>query len=66
MNILRPSEVFEKVGLSRTTVWRLERSGDFPARIMLSVKAVGYDEGAINDWLAKRGVVRSPVQRSAI
>jgi prophage regulatory protein len=65
MNIIRPSEVFAKVGLSRSTVWRMERAGDFPARIQLSVKAVGYDETAIKDWLAKRGVVRSPAQWSA-
>jgi predicted DNA-binding transcriptional regulator AlpA len=61
MNILRPSEVFEKVGLSRTTVWRLERSGAFPARIQLSTKAVGYDEAAIDEWLACRGLASSGI-----
>jgi prophage regulatory protein len=34
-------EVHAVVGLSRTTVWRMERAGQFPRRVLLSVRAVG-------------------------
>jgi prophage regulatory protein len=54
MNIIRPNQLVKKLGLSRTTIWRLEQSGELPQRIRLSGKAVGFDEEAIDAWLAAR------------
>jgi predicted DNA-binding transcriptional regulator AlpA len=34
--IIRVKEVLELTGLSRTTLWRLEKKGQFPARLPLS------------------------------
>ena len=54
MKILRFDEVAERTGLSRTTVWRLERQGQFPARIQLSPRAVGWPAEEVEEWLKSR------------
>ena len=54
MKILRTSEVIKLTGLSRTTIWRLERKNKFPNRIQLTVNAVGWDEKEVIAWLESR------------
>ena len=54
MQILRRREVTARTGLSRTTLWRLERSGRFPQRIRLSRNAVGWYAQEVTRWLADR------------
>lgn len=41
-------------GLSRTTIWRLERDGLFPKRRLLTGKIVAWDEDEIDDWIKSR------------
>jgi prophage regulatory protein len=41
-------------GLSRTTIWRLEREGLFPKRRLLTGKIVAWDEAEIDDWIKSR------------
>ena len=50
--ILRYPEVTLRTGLSRTTIWRLERTGDFPPRRQLSPNAVGWIESDVEEWIA--------------
>ncbi len=52
--ILRTDEVQEIVGLSRSTIWRLERKGDFPARLPLGVNSVGWRSSDIEKWVHHR------------
>lgn len=54
MKILSPRQAQEAPGLSRTTLWRAERRGDFPRRIRLSLGRVGWSEAEVLDWLAGR------------
>jgi prophage regulatory protein len=54
MHILRLPEVIGRTGLSRTTLWRLERNGQFPRRIYLSRNSVGWDRDEVSRWLANR------------
>jgi len=51
--IVRSKEVQTLTGLSRTTLWRLERSGKFPARIALSTSSVGWRLSDIQEWIRK-------------
>jgi predicted DNA-binding transcriptional regulator AlpA len=44
----------DRSGLSRVTIWRLERQGSFPARRRLSVNAVGWIEAEVEDWILER------------
>lgn len=42
------------VGLSRTTIWRMERDGLFPNRRRLSENTVGWLKSEIDVWIAER------------
>ena len=57
--ILRPNAVSEKVGLSKTTIWRRERDGDFPRRLQLGGKAVGWLEAEVDEWIETRARIKS-------
>ena len=54
--ILRPNQVVDMLGLSRTTLWRLERKGLFPPRIQLGLRAVGWREADIVAWQKSREI----------
>ncbi|KJY90369.1 MULTISPECIES: helix-turn-helix transcriptional regulator [Pseudoalteromonas] len=52
--ILRLEEVTQMVGLSRTTLWRMERKGAFPSRIPLSSRSVGWRSIDIENWMKNK------------
>ena len=57
--ILRIPEVVEITGLSRTTIWRRVRSGDFPAPVRLgslATRSVGWRESEIRKWIESRPI----------
>jgi len=49
--VLRPKEVIREYGLSRTTIWRLERAGNFPKKVRLGSRAIGYLRQDLEGWL---------------
>jgi len=51
---LRFPEVKSRTGLSRTTIHRLIRAGNFPAPKSLGVRAVGWQAAAVKRWCATR------------
>lgn len=59
MRILRINEVAKQVGLSRTTIWRLERSQEFPPRRKLAPNAVGWLADEIEEWIRSRAPVQA-------
>lgn len=54
MSILRFDEVKKKVGLSRPTVWRMERDGLFPRRVRLGKNSVGWKSQDVDEWVESR------------
>ena len=52
--VLRVADVSKRVGLCRSSVWRMVKEGDFPAPRRLSSRAVGWLEGEIDDWVRSR------------
>ena len=52
--ILSHATVLEKVPVSRTTLWRMERAGDFPKRIKVSKNRIGWFEADVEAWLEER------------
>ena len=58
-NILRPKQVAKYVSLSLPTIWRLQQAGDFPRKIQLSKKAVGWFEDEIAAWLESRTLTQA-------
>ncbi|MEP7307502.1 MAG: AlpA family phage regulatory protein [Acidobacteriota bacterium] len=49
--VLRLNEVKRITGLSRTTIWQMERSGKFPKHVRLTGKAIGWLESQIGGWM---------------
>ncbi|MFC5345310.1 helix-turn-helix transcriptional regulator [Brevundimonas staleyi] len=58
-------EVHRTAGLSRTTAWRLQRAGQFPAPYRLSPGRVGYSEVEIAAWKRWRTTERERKPRRA-
>jgi predicted DNA-binding transcriptional regulator AlpA len=56
--IIRAKEVQAMTGLSRTTLWRLEREGEFPARVSLCAGSVGWRLKEVEDWIRTRDGLR--------
>jgi len=57
--IWRDPKVYEETGLSKSTRWRLEKAGDFPQKIQLSPRAVGWRAEEIIQWCKDRGEARN-------
>jgi prophage regulatory protein len=41
-------------GISRTTAWRMQQTGDFPHPVPVSAKRVGWWESELTAWKARR------------
>lgn len=52
--MLRFSDVIERTGLSRTTIWRKVRAGTFPAPVQLGLNSVGWPESEVDTWVSER------------
>ncbi len=65
--VMRWPEVREKTGLTRTTVWRMEREGRFPGRIKISTNAMGWRSDEVIAWIEgrERGGGYRPARRRA-
>jgi prophage regulatory protein len=57
--MLREEQVRDLTGLSRSTRWRLERRGEFPKRVTLTARCVGWLESEVAAWLEKRAEERN-------
>ncbi len=65
IRMLRASEVTVRTKLSRSTIWRLERAGRFPARRQMSLGRVAWVESEVNAWLSSRAPVGAVAQPRA-
>ncbi len=61
--ILPWSQVKVISGLSRTTVWRLQKTGDFPAAVQVSPNRVGWRQSELLEWKRARLPRRLPEPR---
>lgn len=67
--VLRRKAVLDKVGISSTLLFNLEKAGDFPAHFMLTPRCAVWSEAAVDEWLQQRAVngakaLAGPVRRS--
>ena len=64
MEIFLWPELHEKISLSRTTIWRLERQGKFPKRRILSPNRVGWLRHEVEEFLEnlKTGMAPPPAE----
>lgn len=54
--ILRRTQVEERIGLSRSTLYAMIAEGTFPKPIRIGKRAVGWTESSLNDWLTSKQV----------
>lgn len=54
MRFLKFQDVSTKTGLSRSTIWRMERSGSFPRRKVVGKNSVRWLEAEIDEWMKAR------------
>jgi prophage regulatory protein len=54
LRILRLPQVCEVTGLCRSMIYQLEADLRFPQRVKIGVRAVGWLDMEVNDWLIKR------------
>jgi prophage regulatory protein len=52
--LLRFPAVRERTGLSRTTIWRLERHGEFPKHRRISANTVAWVEDEVMSWIRSK------------
>lgn len=54
LKTVRMKEITKMLGLGRTTIYRLIVAGDFPPKVQLGKRSVGYFVKDINEWQQKR------------
>lgn len=54
VRMLRLAQVATMTGLSKATVYQLQRQGDFPQRVQLTAGRVAWVEAEVQAWLAAR------------
>ena len=52
--IVRLRAVRDRTGLSRSTLYKLEGQGQFPHRVSLGERSVGWYEDEISAWVESR------------
>ena len=60
---VREEECHRLTGLSRSTRWRLERSGSFPHRRQITERTIGWRESEVQQWIADRTETDTEPQR---
>jgi prophage regulatory protein len=53
-NIIRLPQTVQKTGLSRSTIYSLIARGEFPQKIQLSTRSIGFLESEVNDWIESK------------
>ncbi|MCX7084821.1 MAG: AlpA family transcriptional regulator [Methylococcales bacterium] len=53
-NIIRLPQAIEKTGLSRSTIYALISRGEFPQKIKLSPRTMGFLESEVDAWIVDR------------
>ena len=54
VKLLRFPVVRERTGLSRSTIWRLERRGEFPKHHRIAPNIVAWSEVEVSRWIDER------------
>lgn len=53
---LRPAKAAGYIGVSRTTLWRLQKAGQLPPPIRITEHAVAWRRSTLDAWLAAREI----------
>lgn len=59
---IKKSELRQMVPLADSTIWEMERRGEFPRRFLLTPRCVVWDLAEVEAWLAMRR--EHPIRRA--
>ena len=59
--ILRLPEVKKITGLGRSSIYSMMEAGTFPRQIPLGMRAVGWLESEIKEWIEQRAGLRQEI-----
>lgn len=54
LQFVREPERKQMTGISRVTMWRLERDGLAPKRVQITERTVGWLRHELEDWIKNR------------
>ena len=54
IQLINKADVIKLTSLSQSTLWRLERKGQFPKKIQISTGRIAYSESQVMDWIQSR------------
>ena len=54
MKLLRTTEVQKLLGISKSSIDRKGKSGDFPSKVILGPHSVAYLEHEIEEWILRQ------------
>ena len=54
MRLIRLKEVLHKVGMSKSTLYRLIAAGEFPASVAIANRAVAWEESLVDEYLMRK------------
>lgn len=54
IRILRLAQVIDTTGLGRSKIYQLQAHGNFPKRVKIASRSVGWVEAEVQAWLARR------------
>jgi prophage regulatory protein len=60
MRMLRLSQVVEKTGLGKTSIYELQKEGRFPRGVNLTGHSVRWIEAEVETWLTRQAQARIP------
>jgi prophage regulatory protein len=63
---LRRPAMLAKTGLSRTTAYQLEKSGNFPKHFMLTPRVAVWVEAELEEWLTARRQIVLPTPKCPV
>lgn len=61
MKILKLIDVLDLTGLSRSSVYELCAKGEFPSKVQLTSRSVGWLEGEVHRWIQQQAAKRETV-----
>lgn len=61
MKILKLIDVLDLTGLSRSAVYELCAKGEFPSKVQLTARSVGWLEGEVHRWIQQQAAKRESI-----
>jgi prophage regulatory protein len=64
VRMLRLKQVLDRTGLGKTTIYGLQKRGQFPQSVPLTSNSVRWIESEVEDWLARQAATRASRPRN--